>query len=52
MTVKMRNITGEVKLEKRFDVIKLEENKETITLYFQEGGVLSISKNEWEVEND
>lgn len=52
MTVRVRNITGEVKLEKQFNVVKLEENKETITLYFQEGGVLSISKNEWEVEND
>jgi hypothetical protein len=50
MTVKIRNITGEVKLEKQFDVVKLEENKETITLYFQEGGVLSVSKNEWEVK--
>lgn len=49
MTVKMRNITGEVKLEKQFEVIKLEENKETITLYFQEGGILSVSKNEWEI---
>ena len=44
MTVRMRNITGEVKLEKQFDVVKLEENKETITLYFQEGGILSINK--------
>lgn len=49
MTVKLKNITGDVKLKKQFDVIKLEENKETITLYFQEGGVLSINNNEWEV---
>lgn len=49
MTVKIKNKTGEVKLEKQFDVIKLEENKETITLYFREGGVLSIDKSDWKI---
>ena len=50
MTVKLKNITGDVKLKKQFDVFKLEENKETFTLYFKEGGVLTVNKNEWVVE--
>lgn len=49
MTVKIGSRTVGVKLEKQFDAIKLEENKETITLYFREGGVLSIDKSDWKI---
>lgn len=50
MTVELTNIIGDVKLKKQFDVINVKEGKETFTLYFKEGGVLTVNKNEWEFE--